>query len=1019
MAIKTIIERSVSGQNDWTVLTNDAEFPVSFVDDTAVEDVTYDYRARLQDGDNLSPYSSIRTIKTLSSVTAPDAPTSLIATAMSKNQISLTWVAPSNTGGSPIIGYKIERRVGTSGSWGTLVANTASTSTAWNDGGLNPSTQYQYRVYALNSIGQSVASTVSSATTHQDATAPNPPIGLAAEAISHDKINLTWITPSDGGSAIIGYMIERRLGTGTWTVIVSNTYSEATTYLSEGLATNTEYSFRVSAINAIGTSSPSVAATASTYVTPSPITVSDITSDSAKISWSDFSPSARGYVVQVSLVNYPEQNELFINLTDLTPDTSYTVRVYAIGTNGEVIGQTPYETFATYPEQNELAPDNISIGSITDNSATVTWDAPEVGELGFNVYLGGVKKNTSLITDEYYNLIDLLPGTVYNVVVSAVYTDNEESSNPIQFSTTGESIGLERNFQETFTVTGGGLYDGQEILVDFYIPLWLRENPSWAGDVPYVVWCHGDGEVGFSISKLREGAGYPRFISQGDDFPYVIISPQARSPLWSVEFVDKVILFAKTIIPQINENKVGVAGWSGGKPPYMYLNEAPERLAVSLPFSVASGVASENVCASIENGNRVWVFVAKDDPLGTGGHLTYFNNLKNCSSYDPLRHKMTYYTSGGHDCVTRSIRQSPTGGAVEPGYSAVVGGNVHNFIMAAFDEKAPSVPEGLAVVSKTNSNIAVSWEASEDDYAGVSHYVPNIDNVDQTPTTSLSFNFTGLENNTEYDIKVKAVDNNGNESAYSEILKVTTDEFGSPWSPAFDSQDLRISTVEGGITKSGTTLTSVEDLSERGNDINLSGSPAIVTGLNSIDAIHFRELNDERITIPNAAHLNYTDSQFIGIVAQVDFSLTPDQWAAIVAKGDSTQYQVRRNSNQTNLFYQTGGTSPDNSSTFSPGTNWAIIVACLHNGRKIFRVNGSVISDAAFTGSMSANSFPVSIPGPADKNRFMELKLHELIIASGRDTDVIEKYEGWLAEQYDLRSVLPSEHPYKSVSPLT
>ena len=105
------------------------------------------------------------------------------------------------------------------------------------------------------------------------ATAPQPPTGLAASTVSSSQINLGWSAPTNnGGSAITGYEIERSNDTGsTWNIIVSNTGNTVTTFSDTGLAPSTSYTYRVSAINSAGTSSPSntVSATTSPSSTPS------------------------------------------------------------------------------------------------------------------------------------------------------------------------------------------------------------------------------------------------------------------------------------------------------------------------------------------------------------------------------------------------------------------------------------------------------------------------------------------------------------------------------------------------------------------------------------------------------------------------------------------------------------------------------------------------------------------------------------------------------------------------------
>ncbi len=93
------------------------------------------------------------------------APTELTTTAVSSSQINLSWTAPSNNGGSPITGYKIERSTKASSTWSTISANTDSTTTTYSDTGLAPSTTYTYRVSAINSVGTSLPSNSASATT--------------------------------------------------------------------------------------------------------------------------------------------------------------------------------------------------------------------------------------------------------------------------------------------------------------------------------------------------------------------------------------------------------------------------------------------------------------------------------------------------------------------------------------------------------------------------------------------------------------------------------------------------------------------------------------------------------------------------------------------------------------------------------------------------------------------------------------------------------------------------------------
>lgn len=106
-------------------------------------------------------------------------------------------------------------------------------------------------------------------------TSPQAPTGLTATTSSSSQINLSWTTPAnDGGSPITGYKIERSTdGGSTWSTTVSNTGSTSTTGSDTGLTSSTAYTYRVSAINSVGTSSPSNTSTATTSATsPAPTT---------------------------------------------------------------------------------------------------------------------------------------------------------------------------------------------------------------------------------------------------------------------------------------------------------------------------------------------------------------------------------------------------------------------------------------------------------------------------------------------------------------------------------------------------------------------------------------------------------------------------------------------------------------------------------------------------------------------------------------------------------------------------
>src|SRR3989441_741375 len=146
-------------------------------------------------------------------------PTNLTAGVVSSSQINLSWNAPSDTGGSVITGYKIERSTDGGATWGTIVSNTGttattysntgSTGTTYSNTGLSPSTTYSYRVSAINSAGTSSPSNTASATTSpattQASISLSPTSGNAGTTVTVTGSNFaanSGITISYDGTAV-------------------------------------------------------------------------------------------------------------------------------------------------------------------------------------------------------------------------------------------------------------------------------------------------------------------------------------------------------------------------------------------------------------------------------------------------------------------------------------------------------------------------------------------------------------------------------------------------------------------------------------------------------------------------------------------------------------------------------------------------------------------------------------------------------------------------------------------------
>jgi len=138
--------------------------------------------------------------------------------------------------------------------------------------GLTPKTEYNFRVNAENVFG---ASTYSNTTANTTFGVPDAPTSLTSNTISSSQIDLSWTTPADFASPITGYKIERESPVGSgFATIVADTSSTSTVFSDTGLATSTQYNYRVSAINSFGTGPASNEANVTTQVESSVVTLS-------------------------------------------------------------------------------------------------------------------------------------------------------------------------------------------------------------------------------------------------------------------------------------------------------------------------------------------------------------------------------------------------------------------------------------------------------------------------------------------------------------------------------------------------------------------------------------------------------------------------------------------------------------------------------------------------------------------------------------------------------------------------
>ena len=218
----------------------------------------YRYRVSAINTQGTGPASN--EVSITSEVRKPSAPLNVLASA-DGSDVSLSWTAPTTTGGGEITGYQIEVS-GIGGGWSVLVANTGPVMT-YQDSGREPGVRLRYRVAAINAAGIGPVSGVAEVTI--EAVQPGVPTAVGAIARDYNTIDISWNPPvNDGGTEIIGYQIETSENGTSWRVLARDLSPSSRLHTHTNLDPVTTYHYRVFSKNEKGFSAASAIVQATT-----------------------------------------------------------------------------------------------------------------------------------------------------------------------------------------------------------------------------------------------------------------------------------------------------------------------------------------------------------------------------------------------------------------------------------------------------------------------------------------------------------------------------------------------------------------------------------------------------------------------------------------------------------------------------------------------------------------------------------------------------------------------------------
>ncbi len=344
--------------------------------------------------------------------TLPLAP---IITSITVDNQSAMIAFTVNDGGNPITAIKYSLN-------GSATYTTASTaSSPITITGLTNGTSYTISLKATNSVGDSSASTTSSAFIPM--TVPDAP-SITGVTYGNKSVIVSFENPAyNGSSAITGYKYSI-----DGTNYISTGGLVSSPYTITGLTNGTEYTVYWKAVNIMG---DSLASSPSASVTPSTIPLAPIISSSIngdKTWYVTFASGGNGGSA-ITSYTYSLNSESPVTITsastltfqNLTLGQEYSLSIYATNINGNSSATTISTVGMSYADAPVIT--SVSAGN---KSALVTFTPPNTNYSAISQYKysidGGVNYSVATVnaTTSTFTISNLTQNTQYSVIMVAI-----------------------------------------------------------------------------------------------------------------------------------------------------------------------------------------------------------------------------------------------------------------------------------------------------------------------------------------------------------------------------------------------------------------------------------------------------------------------------------------------------------------------------------------------------------------------------------------------------------------------
>ena len=183
----------------------------------------------------------------------------------------------------------------------------------------------------------------------------------------------------------------------------------------------------------------------------------------------------------------------------------------------------------------------------------------------------------------------------------------------------------------------------------YYPPEYPKQTDE---NFPILLFLHGGGESGASLEMIRKN-GLPRLVSEGAEFPFLILAPQNphKKQWWNVRAV--MALLEKVVSEnRVDRSRIYLTGLSrGGNASWELATQFPDTFAA---MAVVCGMTPTPYAHWIDRNLSIWVFHGTEDPVIPFSESRDMVEKLQKMGYDV---KFTAYEGVGHNSWERAYRE--------------------------------------------------------------------------------------------------------------------------------------------------------------------------------------------------------------------------------------------------------------------------------------------------------------------------------------------------------------------------